>query len=161
MRSLCLDPQLDTTSSTFPGCSLGHNIELSDLTHPHLDLSRTMTSIPHVSPGDMVLWHCDLVHSVEAQHRGRSDSSVLYIPAIPLTQQNMRYVQAQRACFEQGLPPPDFPGGDGESAFQGRGQTGDVRGDEARCAMGLQRIAVSEEVQEAERKLIEACNALV
>lgn len=29
--------------------------------------------------------HCDVVHAVEAQHRGLGDSSVLYIPAVPLT----------------------------------------------------------------------------
>ena len=25
--------------------------------HPHLKLDKTMTPIPHVSPGDMVFWH--------------------------------------------------------------------------------------------------------
>ena len=29
--------------------------------------------------------HCDLVHAVEANHRGDLDSSVFYIPAVPLT----------------------------------------------------------------------------
>lgn len=27
-------------------------------THPHLRLERTMTSVPRVSPGDTVFWHC-------------------------------------------------------------------------------------------------------
>lgn len=31
--------------------------------------------------------HCDLVHAVENEHVGVGDSSVLYIPAIPLTLQ--------------------------------------------------------------------------
>ena len=31
------------------------------------------------------LGHCDLVHAVEAEHNGPGDSSVLYIPAAPLT----------------------------------------------------------------------------
>ena len=31
------------------------------------------------------LGHCDTVHAVEAHHGGLGDSSVLYIPAVPLT----------------------------------------------------------------------------
>lgn len=91
---------LDTTSRKFPGCSLGHNIELSPTTHPHLHLEQTMISIPHVNPGDMVLWHCDAVHSVEPHHNGKADSSVLYIPAIPTTKVNWEYVVKQRRLLE-------------------------------------------------------------
>ena len=29
--------------------------------------------------------HCDLIHAVEGEHSGVGDSSVLYIPAAPLT----------------------------------------------------------------------------
>ena len=29
--------------------------------------------------------HCDLVHAVEAEHSGKNDSVVLYIPAVPFT----------------------------------------------------------------------------
>ena len=29
--------------------------------------------------------HCDLIHAVETEHTGAGDSSVLYIPAAPLT----------------------------------------------------------------------------
>ena len=29
--------------------------------------------------------HCDLIHAVEAEHTGTGDSSVLYIPTVPLT----------------------------------------------------------------------------
>ena len=151
--------QFDTSTSEFPGCSLGHNLELSALTHPHLDLSQTMTSIPSVEPGDMVLWHCDLVHAVESVHAGAGDSSVMYIPAVPLTQQNWEYVRAQREEFVQGIPPADFPGGKGESLFVERGQPGDVHGSEARRAMTLEELEVPQGAKEVEKKLIAACNA--
>jgi hypothetical protein len=44
-------------------------------THPHLELGKTMTSVPKVYPGDMVFWHCDVVHSVEEEHLGDGDSA--------------------------------------------------------------------------------------
>ena len=44
-------------------------------THPHLRLEETMTSVPKVNPGDMVFWHCDVVHSVEREHTGSEDSA--------------------------------------------------------------------------------------
>lgn len=126
-------------SSKFPGCSLGHNIELSSTTHPHLRLDETMTSLSHVSPGDFVLWHCDAVHSVESTHAGLTDSSVMYIPAIPLTANNWSYIQKQADDFRRGVPPPDFPGGKGESQFKPgtRATEEDIVGDTARTAMGL------------------------
>lgn len=43
--------------------------------HPHLQLETTMTSVPKVHPGDMVFWHCDVVHSVELEHTGKGDSA--------------------------------------------------------------------------------------
>jgi hypothetical protein len=64
--------------------------------HPHLKLDKTMTSVPAVSPGDMVFWHCvsiniylptplissfgsqDVVHAVEEEHRGDGDSAGAY-----------------------------------------------------------------------------------
>ncbi|SJX61813.1 uncharacterized protein SRS1_12797 [Sporisorium reilianum f. sp. reilianum] len=143
---------LDTTSRKFPGCSLGHNIELA----PALD--HTMVSIPRVEPGDMVLWHCDAVHSVEATHAGTQDSSVLYIPAIPTTKVNWEYVLHQRECFERGVPPPDFPGGKGESAFTGRGTPDMVQGKQARLSLGLERFDV-EKGEKREKGLLEWCNA--
>jgi hypothetical protein len=100
------DWDVDVDSPVFPGSSIGKTQELNDKTHPHLRLDRSMVSIPHVAPGDQVYcelyvlldpmlfnwlkWlpltgHCDLVHAVEAIHRGDSDSSVFYIPAVPLT----------------------------------------------------------------------------
>ncbi len=43
--------ELDLTSSAFPG---GRTQYLSDATHPHLKLAKTIVSIPRVEPGDQV-----------------------------------------------------------------------------------------------------------
>lgn len=149
----------DGESRKFPGCSLGHNIELSPATHPHLELEKTMVSIPEVRPGDMVLWHCDAVHSVENRHAGKGDSSVLYIPAIPTTKVNWEYVQEQKKCFAEGRPPPDFPGGAGESGFQGRGTPEMVQGSVARRSLGLEKFELGSARNEEEKALLEWCNA--
>ena len=34
-----------------------------------------MISVPKVYPGDAVFWHCDVVHAVEIDHTGTSDSA--------------------------------------------------------------------------------------
>jgi len=100
------DWEVDIHGPSFPGSGMGKAQELNIKTHPHLRLDRTMVSMPRVEPGDQVYCascellnlldnainifftmegHCDLVHAVESEHRGHSDSSVLYIPAVPLT----------------------------------------------------------------------------
>ena len=48
---------LDTETTRFPGAPMGRSQELNDQTHPHLQLSRTMVSIPSVRPGDQAWWH--------------------------------------------------------------------------------------------------------
>ncbi|ORY46228.1 hypothetical protein BCR35DRAFT_297286 [Leucosporidium creatinivorum] len=152
---------LDTDTSAFPGCSLGHSLELSPQTHPHLSLPTAMTSVPQVSPGDMVLWHDSIVHAVEAQHQGTGDSSVMYIPAIPLSQNNFSYVLQQRKAFLSGRVPFDFPGGEGEARFKGRATEKGIKSVEARQAMGLAPFEKTEGMTVAEKALIDECNAKV
>ena len=95
------EPNLESTE--FPGNEIGKTLQLFPETHPHLRLNETVVSIDHVEPGDqvycesivhpmlfctfptIVTGHCDVVHAVEAEHIGKGDSSVLYIPAAPLT----------------------------------------------------------------------------
>lgn len=155
--------QFDLESPHFHGCTLGRNIELDNETHPHLRLNETMTSIPRVEAGDCAFWHCDVVHAVESQHRGEAgkDSSVMYIPAIPLTKVNFEYILSQKQSFLDGIPPWDFPGGEGESKHVGRGTPQDVTNQQGRRAMGLERFQMGNGMPEAERRLIEACNALL
>lgn len=40
----------------------------------------------------------------------------------------------------KGIPPPDFPGGLGESQFSDRAQVGDIQSEAGRVAMGLSPI---------------------
>ena len=101
--------ELDLESNSFPGSVPGKAQELNEETHPHMRLGETMTNIQKIHPGDQVycmyfvdllslhliivharrmfVWagHCDIVHSVEGLHGDREDSSVFYIPAVPLS----------------------------------------------------------------------------
>lgn len=140
--------QLDSVqSSALQGVTLGCTQELSAALHPHLDLTHTMTHVPAVRPGDYVAWHCDAIHAVDKVHSGKSDSSVLYIPACPLTEVNVEYIVRQREAFLTGRPGPDFPGGMGESDFVNRMGPEDVEragGIEALRAVGLLPWSVEE-----------------
>jgi hypothetical protein len=69
---------------------------------------------------------------VESVHQGSGPSAVMYIPSVPLTPLNLEYVKHQRESFLAARPPPDFPGGVGESSFQGTGRQEDVVGAAAR-----------------------------
>ncbi|KAJ7866393.1 hypothetical protein B0H14DRAFT_2347464 [Mycena olivaceomarginata] len=105
--------------------------------HPHLLLDATMTSVPAVNPGDTVFWHCDVVHSVEEEHTGSEDSVVMYIPAVPLTPANARYVEHQKDNFFKGVPPPDFPAAVTGVGLVGLGSAKDIEEPLGRKAMGL------------------------
>lgn len=133
--------EFDVSTPDFPGIFATPNSfrgpRLSPALHPHLQLETSMTSVPTVEPGDMVFWHCDVVHSVEEDHTGSTDSAVMYIPAIPTTPQNVAYLARQRESFIQGIPPPDFPKGPGEANFDGVAREEDVVGEIGRRAMGL------------------------
>jgi hypothetical protein len=132
---------MDTTQSSWiHGATPGHGQELSHLLHPHLKLQKTMIHVPEVRPGDYVAWHCDTIHAVDKTHAGKSDSSVMYIPACPMTEDNANYLVRQREKFVNGTPSPDFGGGVGESEHVGRIKAEDLPQlvDEDACrAMGL------------------------
>ncbi|KAI0869104.1 DUF1479 domain protein [Hypoxylon argillaceum] len=102
-------------TSELHGATPGHGQELNTEIHPHLELDTSMVHMPQVKPGDFVVWHCDTIHAVDKIHNGKSDSSVLYIPICPVTEQNAHYMVRQRKAFLDGTPGPDFPGGQGES----------------------------------------------
>ncbi|KAG2158747.1 uncharacterized protein EDB93DRAFT_1120013 [Suillus bovinus] len=150
--------ELDLESSLFPGSIPGKGQELNEETHPHLKLGETMTSIPEIQPGDQVYWHCDTVHSVEKLHGGQKDSSVFYIPAVPLTVKNASYIRDQRINFVHGLPAPDFPGGSGESTFAGRATAQDVTTSQGRRALGFEPF-LSEGIENNE--LVNAANRVL
>lgn len=114
--------ELDLDSSEFPGSVQGAAQEYNAESHPQLNLQDTMLSIPKVEPGDYVAWHCDTIHAVDAEHKGKGDSSVLYIPACAMTKANVNFLKKQRESASLFTPPPDFPGagGDGEKDYHGK-----------------------------------------
>lgn len=154
------NPAID---STFPGSVPGACQEYSELTHPHLELPTTMVSIPRVEPGDYVAWHCDSLHSVDKEHRGKGDSSVLYIPATPLCEMNAKYLQKQKEAALAYSPPWDFPGagGAGELGFDGAVDWPKL-GDEGLQAMGMasKPWAATGGMSQGERRAIELSNSI-
>ncbi|KAF9446150.1 DUF1479-domain-containing protein [Macrolepiota fuliginosa MF-IS2] len=155
------DWELDLDSSRFPGSTIGKTQELNEKTHPHLQLDKTMVSIPKVEPGDQVYWHCDVIHAVEGQHNGLGDSSVFYIPAVPLTLHNAHYLRDQRNNFIAGLPAPDFPGGEGESKCVGRGSITDVQSLEGRRMLGFEKFETSPLASKEEKEFFDNVNRIL
>ncbi|KAH7076339.1 hypothetical protein BKA63DRAFT_440688 [Paraphoma chrysanthemicola] len=163
---LILRPFMTTGSmhdldAAFPGSVPGAAQEYNPVTHPDLDLTHTMCSVPHVEPGDYVAWHCDAIHSVDKEHRGTGDSSVMYIPTCPMTPSNVRYLSRQRETAGAFSPPPDFPGagGPGELDFQGQLEWGSVSaGGLQAMGMGSVPWQVTESMSEGERSVIEKAN---
>ncbi|KAF2156557.1 DUF1479-domain-containing protein [Myriangium duriaei CBS 260.36] len=149
-------------SSWLQGATPGRGQELSPALHPHLKLDQTMVHVPKVAPGDYVAWHCDTIHAVDKVHNGKGDSSVMYIPACPLTERNAKYLARQRDAFLQGIPAPDFPGGEGESRHVGRPGVADVAqvNDKAGMrAFGLERWNSEQEgLSEGEKKMLQIAN---
>nr|XP_031862959.1 uncharacterized protein CI109_001434 [Kwoniella shandongensis]KAA5530031.1 hypothetical protein CI109_001434 [Kwoniella shandongensis] len=152
---------LDLETSRFPGSPLARGQEFTDETHPHLELGRTMVSLPRVRPGDQAWWHCDVIHAVESTHQGSGPSAVLYIPAVPLTPQNAEYVKDQRESYLNGTPAPDFPGGVGESQFVGRGEDRDISTKEGRQAMGLEAFELDDKLVSGELEVRKRANEIL
>jgi Protein of unknown function (DUF1479) len=149
--------------SSFPGSVPGACQEYNHKTHPHLQLEHTMVSMPKVEPGDFVAWHCDTIHSVDKEHQGTGDSSVLYIPACPMTPPNVEFLTRQRQAAVAYSPPPDFPdaGGRGELGFQGAVDWNSLASDGLRAmGLGSRKWEVKEHMTEGERKVIEAANKM-
>lgn len=106
-----LDPQswkFDIDHTSFPGTVGGNSQMVSAARHPHLNLQRTFVSIPDLAAGDVVFWHCDLIHAIGIEHNGDQESAVAYIPACHSTNSNINYVRNQAEFFKRGLAPQDF-----------------------------------------------------
>lgn len=151
-------------TSNLHGAWPGHGQELSHAWHPHLNLPHTMVHVPKIAPGDYVAWHCDTIHAVDKVHAGSGDSSVLYIPACPTTETNLNYLRGQRQCFIDGLPPHDFPGGQGESQHVGRPGEDELKqlsGLEGLRAFGFAAFDQSIAKSEGEAKILGYGNELL
>lgn len=153
------------TSAWLHGAAPGRGQELADALHPHLDLPNSMVHVPEVRPGDYVAWHCDTIHAVDKVHEGTGDSSVLYIPACPLTEANARYLVRQRDHFQRGVPSPDFGGGEGESNHVGRPTAEDVAalsGPEGIRALGLKAWdSTAEGLTAGQREVLDRANNIL
>lgn len=150
---------LDHETSQFHGAAMGAGQELLASDHPHIH-SAGFVSIPRVQPGDAVFWHCDAAHMVENEHRGMADSSVLYIPAAPLCEVNSNYLNNQRAQFLESRPPPDFPGGIGESRHCDRGTVDDLSSAGKR-AMGCQMFHANTSASPGQQAAARSANAIL
>jgi len=155
------DWEVDLDGTDFPGSEMGKTQGVNKEGHPHLRIDETMVSLPQVEPGDQVYWHCDLPHAVEAEHTGKGDSSVFYIPAVPLTVGNSAYLRDQLANFMRGAPAPDFPGGEGESTFVGRGIPEDVKTVEGRRVLGLSPYDVTAVSTPGAQYVVEQANKIL
>uniref|UniRef100_A0A0W0EVW4 DUF1479-domain-containing protein n=1 Tax=Moniliophthora roreri TaxID=221103 RepID=A0A0W0EVW4_MONRR len=155
------DWEVDLETSALPGCTAGGKQKFDNDTHPHLRLDETLLSIPMVKPGDQVYWFCDILHAVEFEHNGKEDSSVIYIPAVPLTVQNASYLRDQRETFKAGLPAPDFPSGEGESKFTGRVTIDDIASLDGRQTFGFERFQPGEGASEEEMKFFNEVNEML
>lgn len=163
-----LDPDnwvwAEESSPDLQGAWPGNGQELNHKWHPHLDLPHTMVHVPQIAPGDYVAWHCDTIHAVDSVHEGKSDSSVMYIPACPLTKANVDYAHKQREHFLQGIPAPDFPGGVGESQHVGRPDAAalmSIAGQDALRAFGFAPFDVAAARERGEEEVLKYGNKVM
>lgn len=150
---------LDNKSSTFHGAAMGAGQELSADEFPHL-LAPSFVCIPAVEPGDAVFWHCDVAHMVEPEHKGTEDGSIFYLPILPLCDINAEYLRDQKYSFEKGTPPPDFPGGVGESKHVGRGDHDSIY-PEGRPAMGYGPFDINLATSPGQKAAYESANKIL
>ncbi|KAJ5108169.1 hypothetical protein N7456_004844 [Penicillium angulare] len=132
-----------------PGTAQEHTPDL----HPHLRLHETMIPYPTVEPGDTVFWSADTIHGTETINTGDNDACVFYIPSVPLTPSNAQYVAQQRDAFLKGVPPPDFPGGLGESEYSDRATVNDIQSEAGRMAMGLSPVNLNGKNNKLEKEI--------
>ncbi|RAO73167.1 uncharacterized protein BHQ10_009179 [Talaromyces amestolkiae] len=142
------------------GANPGTAQEHTPAHHPHLRLTETMIPYPTVEPGDTVFWSADTIHGTEMDNTGDIDACVFYIPSVPLTPNNMRYVAQQKEAFLKGIPPPDFPGGLGESGYSDRATNEDIQCEAGKVAMGLSPVRLQGK-DERSRKLEEEVNKIL
>ncbi|KAF4339095.1 DUF1479 domain protein [Fusarium beomiforme] len=153
-------------SSVIQGALPSYPQELNDALHPHLQLHRSMIPIPKLEPGDYLVWHCDTVYALDRLRRPDiPTTTVIYLPACPLTQTNALYLAHQRKGFLHGEAGPDFTGaptGDitigGEQAVRKVGEAGGLDG---MRAMGLLPWDEDEAQDDIEYAVLEMANSVL
>ncbi|KAK0666157.1 hypothetical protein QBC41DRAFT_156248 [Cercophora samala] len=147
--------------------------EINPSIHPHLQLPRSLIDVPDLQPGDYLIWHPDLIHSITPPASpARPSASVMYLPCVPLTQTNALYLSRQRKSFLLGCPGPDFFDGCGYGSGHGRGEAhyigrpgvqeiSDAGGDEGLRAMGLLPWDEEEADTDFEREVLAMANGIL
>lgn len=79
---------------------------------------------------------------------------------IIVTNITKRYVAQQKEAFLKGIPPPDFPGGLGESGYSDRATNEDIQCEAGKVAMGLSPVRLQGK-DERSRKLEEEVNKIL
>ncbi|XTZ37120.1 DUF1479 domain-containing protein [Salmonella enterica] len=119
MAYILLRPLLDDVpEDELCGVAPGRVLPVSEQWHPLL--IEALTSIPPLTAGDSVWWHCDVIHSVAPVEDQQGWGNVMYIPAAPLCEKNLAYAQKVKVALEQGASPGDFPRENYESNWTGR-----------------------------------------
>lgn len=89
----------------------------------------------------------------------------MYIPACPLTEENVEYVKRQRLDFLDGIPPPDFPEGIGESKNLGRATWEDLQSytnEQGMRAFGFSKWNTKEEnLNLGQRRVLDRANRIL
>lgn len=125
MAYVLLRPLLsDVPEDELCGVAPGKVLPISQQWHP--DLIAGLSSIPPLQAGDSVWWHCDVIHSVAPVESQQGWGNVMYIPAAPLCDKNLRYAEKVANALDFGISPPDFPREDYEREWQDRFTTADL-----------------------------------
>ena len=88
-----------------------------------------------------------MIHKVEDVHEGHADSSVAYLPVVPLTSYNVSNLVEQRRAFLEGVAPPDMGSASGheeEKEHVDRGRPEHILTLEGKRIMGLAPFDVEE-----------------
>ena len=169
-------------NSLLHGALPGYSQEINPQTHPHLQLERSLVTIPHLNPGDYVIWHPDLVHAISntspttfpnLNTKRNTNTTALYLPACPLTQTNALYLSRQRKSFLLGYPGPDFDvTGHTRSSNRSKDErhhasragvqeVNNAGGDDGLRAMGLLPWDEEDAESDAEREVLAMANSIL
>lgn len=88
----------------------------------------------------------------------------MYIPACPVTEANVAYVARQKNDFLAGIPPPDFPGGKGESEHVGRATEAGLQrlaNELGLRAFGFGKWDLNEGLSHGQRQVLEKANDIL
>lgn len=119
MAYVLLRPLLsDVADDELCGVEPGRVLPVNEKWHPHL--VKGLCSVPAITAGDSVWWHCDLIHAVAPVENQQGWGNVMYIPAAPMCDKNRSYAHRVARALEQGHSPADFPPEHYEAGWKNR-----------------------------------------